>query len=120
MRGDSQGFSLVELLVAMAVLGLAVLAVIRLGAANLVTAGRTETALLGDIVAENAIVETLSSPQPPALGRRVESVINGATRWQVQRLVERTGDPRIIRISVIVRDGDGEPAGSLTAFRGLQ
>lgn len=118
MRGAERGFTLIEVMVAMAVLGLAVLALIRLGAANAATAVHVESATFGDIVAENAIVDALTSPRPPAFGTTSGTVVNAGIDWRVTRRVARTGDPGMMRISVDVRDGSGAPAGSLTAFRG--
>lgn len=101
----------------MAILGLAVLALIRLGAANAVTAGRVETAMLGDIVAENAVVDALTAPDPPVLGTTTGTVVNAGRDWLVTREVARTDAPGLLRISVAVRAAGGEYAGGLTAFR---
>jgi general secretion pathway protein I len=118
MRGREDGFTLIEVMVAMAVLGLAVLALIRLGAANAMTAGRVEDVLLADIVAENAIVDALTQPEPPPLGETSGTVVNAGVNWTVTRQVARTENARLIRISVAVR-GPGGAAGDLTAFRGV-
>jgi general secretion pathway protein I len=116
---DADGFTLVEVMVAMGVLGLAVLALIRLGSANAVTASRLETALFGDIIAENLVVDALTAPQPPAFGATQGVVVNGGLNWTVTQEVARTPNPRLIRISIDVRDASGDSAGSLTAFRGV-
>jgi|SRR3546814_87875 general secretion pathway protein I len=119
MRRGEDGFTLIEVLVAMAVLGIAVLALIRLGTANIATTTHVEAAMLGDIVAENAIVDALTVPQPPPFGTTTGTVVNAGISWTVTRQVARTDDSRTMRISVDVRDPSGAPAGSLTAFRGI-
>jgi general secretion pathway protein I len=118
MRAD--GFTLVEVMVAIGVLGLAVLALVRLGSANIATAGHVETALFGDIVAENAIVDLLTQPQPPAFGETTTTVVNAGLEWTLLRSVERTDDPGLIRLSVVVRDASGAPAGELSAWRAVE
>ncbi len=120
MRRAKTGFTLVELLVAMAVLGLAVLALIRLGTAGVSSATFTRTAMLGDIVAENAVVDAMTQVLPPAYGKTTGTIINAGMQWTVTRIVSRTDDVRLMQISVDVRDADGRAAGSLTAFRGLE
>jgi len=117
---DAEGFTLIEVMVALAVLGLAVLALIRLGAANASTASRVEAATLADIVAENAVVDALTQPQRPAFGRTSGTVVNAGLNWQVAREVARTENPRLMRISVDVRAPDGTAASSLTAYRGIR
>jgi general secretion pathway protein I len=113
----ADGFTLIEVMVALAVLGLAVLALIRLGAANARTASAVEDALLADIVAENAVVDALTAPQPPAFGTTSGPVVNAGRNWIVERTVSRTDDAGLIRISVDVRAADGPGASGLTAFR---
>ncbi|MBW7946525.1 MAG: SDR family NAD(P)-dependent oxidoreductase [Sphingomonadaceae bacterium] len=74
--------------------------------------------LLADIVAENAVVDALTQPEPPALGETTGTVVNAGVNWTVTRQVARTENPRLVRISVAVR-GPGGAAGDLTAFRGV-
>jgi general secretion pathway protein I len=118
MRRAEAGFTLIEVMVAMAVLGLAVLALIRLGAANASTAARVEDVLLADIVAENAVVDALTQPEAPAFGETSGTVVNAGLNWTVTRQVARTENPHMMRISVSVR-GPGGASGALTAFRGI-
>jgi general secretion pathway protein I len=119
MRVRQNGFTLVEVLVAIAVLGLAVLALVRLGAANATTLVRAETAMLADIVAENAVVEALTQPLPPSLGEARQTVVNAGQTWTVVTRVAEAGERGLLRIDVSVEDA-GSSVSSLTAFRSEQ
>lgn len=117
MRSDETGFSLVEVLVALAVLGLALLALLRLNAANAGTAVALERATFGDIVAENALVEALVGKTPPAYGAKMSEARNGSESWQVTRIASRSEQPGIMLIRIDVRDASGNLAASLSGMR---
>ena len=113
----SAGFTLVEVMVALAVFSLAALALIRLEGATI-----RSTALLGDtviaqMVARNVAVEAITAPRAPALGRAGGVEQNGGRSWRWVREVRSTGDPRILRIDVAVLDAAGRPLGRLTMIR---
>ena len=113
----SAGFTLVEVMVALAVFSLAALALIRLEGATI-----RSTALLGDtviaqMVARNVAVEAITAPRAPALGRAGGVEQNGGRAWRWVREVRSTGDPRILRIDVAVLDAAGRPLGRLTMIR---
>ncbi|MEO0501337.1 MAG: type II secretion system protein [Pseudomonadota bacterium] len=77
------GFSLVEVMVAMAILSLAMLALLRLGGVGASTAVETERATIADMVAETALVEALVSKAPPLIGDAVTDIRMGGVAWQV-------------------------------------
>ncbi|MEE4350980.1 MAG: type II secretion system minor pseudopilin GspI [Pacificimonas sp.] len=105
-RGDT-GFTLVEVLVAMAVLSLAVLALLRLGTAHAQSAIAVDRVVRADIVAENALIAATIAPQPPALGTATETVTNLGSAWTVTRTAERTavGGVLLIRVEAVSADG---------------
>jgi general secretion pathway protein I len=115
-RGGS-GFTLIEMMVALAVFALAALALIRLEGATIRGAGILDSALVGQIVARNAAIEAVTDAKPPALGLSSGTEQNGGKTWRWTRTVAPTGDQRILRIDVSVIDGDGRPAGKLTMIR---
>jgi general secretion pathway protein I len=111
------GFTLVEVMVALAVFSLAALALIRLEGATI-----RSTALLGDtiiaqMVARNVAVEAITSPRAPAVGRAAGVEQNGGRAWRWVREVRPTGDPRILRVDVAVVDAAGRALGRLTMIR---
>ncbi|MDF2602745.1 type II secretion system minor pseudopilin GspI [Sphingomonas sp.] len=115
--GRSAGFTLIEVMVALAVFSLAALALIRLEGATI-----RSTALLGDtviaqMVARNVAIDAVTAARPPALGRAAGVEENGGRAWRWVREVRPTGDARILRIDVAVADAQGRQLGRLTMIR---
>ncbi|MGY0504005.1 type II secretion system minor pseudopilin GspI [Luteimonas sp. e5] len=105
-RGWLQGgFSLLELLVALAVFALAVLALLNLGSQGIRAAALAEQRLLADIVAENRAVEAAWLPlaQLQASDAGVEHQDGREWRWRRQLQAMDGGLVRI-RISVAASD----------------
>lgn len=112
------GFSLIELLVALAVFSLAAMALLNLAAENTRTAARVEVRALAAIVAENRAVELLVAPAPPAPGvdEGVEALAGRDWRWR--RTVTATARPEILRIDVEVAEGE-TVAADVSVFRSV-
>ncbi|NBB51524.1 type II secretion system minor pseudopilin GspI [Rhizobium sp. CRIBSB] len=111
-----QGFTLLEVLVALAVFSLMAVALLHLAGENTRSAARVEARVLGGMVAENLAVQAYSLPNPPALGRTEGSLANAGRTWRWIQDVARTDDPGILRIDVRVADADGQVA-DVTLFR---
>jgi general secretion pathway protein I len=121
LRGSAaNGFTLLELMVALAVFSLAALALVRLQSATLKNTGEIETRAMGQIVANNLGVEALTDPVPPPLGKSEGRTQNGGRAWTWTRITKRTDDARIIRVDIAVRDEAGRFGGALTLARALQ
>ena len=116
---DEQGFTLLEMLVALAVLSLAVLALVNLAGENTRTEGAIEERIFAAVVAENRAVEVLTSLQPPALGE-TDGTEQVATRlWLWTRRVSKTPDPDILRVDIAVKPQQaGQVVSEITVFRG--
>lgn len=110
---DEAGFTLVEVMVALAVFSLAALALVRLQGVTIATTAQLDERLLGGIVAQNQATEALLLAPTPGRGEEMA----GGRRWRWQRQVRATADPRLLRIDVLVTDSDGRPAGSATLLR---
>ncbi len=114
-----RGFTLVEVLVALAVFSIAAIALVNLQGASVGTAAAVEARMLGGIVAENLAVEAMTDPTPPPVGKTDgRSEMGGrAFLWQrsVARLPETDG---ISRIDLAVTTAEGEPVSTLTVYRG--
>lgn len=121
MRPAEQGFTLVEILVALAVLSISAVALLNLAGENTRTAAAMETRTLAAVVAENRAVEALIAPAPPAVGRAGGADRLADREWRWLRLVSRTADPQILRIDVLVQAPDARrTAADVTVFRGPQ
>ena len=69
-----QGFTLIEMMVALAVFSLAALALLRLQGATVSSTAVIETRALGQIVANNLAVEALTDAVPPPLEKAKASL----------------------------------------------
>lgn len=116
-RSAEHGFTLVEIMVALAVFSLAVLALVRLQGATIRGAGLVDETLVAQIVARNVALDAITEVGPPAPGRVTGAETNGGRTWNWTRLVSPTGDPRVVRIDVEVANRAGQVVGRLTAVR---
>lgn len=117
MSDRSAGFTLIEMLVALAIFSIAALALIRLDAATVRTSADVATRTMGQIVAQNIAVETITDPAAPAVGRAVGTTENGGRSWVWARTTSRTADPALLRVDVAVTDPQRRFAGALTVVR---
>jgi general secretion pathway protein I len=115
-----RGFTLIEMMVALAVFSLAALALLRLQGATVSSTAVIETRALGQIVANNLAVEALTDAVPPPLGKSEGVTENGGRKWRWSRTTKRTADVRIVRIDIGVVDEFGRPGGALSLARTAQ
>ena len=115
-----RGFTLVEVLVALAVLAIVLGATLRgLGLASRTLAEQRERMLAG-WVAENVLNEALLAPRWPQIGELDSETRFAERRWHWQLRTQATSDPDLRRLDVSVRSADGStPVSSrLSGFRG--
>lgn len=101
-RRGTRGFTLLEMLVALAVFSLAALALLRLEGATLRSTAALDDKALAQLVARNMAVEVMTDPAPPVLGTATGAEINGGRRWAWTRTTSRTDDARLLRIDIAV------------------
>jgi general secretion pathway protein I len=111
------GFTLLELLVALAVFSIAALALLRLDAVAVSTAADLRAKEGSMLVAENEAARLATDPGNPPLGLTSQSLVNGGRTFLVRRSVVRTPDPRLVRIDLFVSEGQGSPGSTLTMVR---
>jgi general secretion pathway protein I len=116
-RPGERGFTLIEMLVALAVFSLAALALLRLEGATVSTTALLQDQALAQVVARNLAVEALTDPRPPAFGATRGEAVNAGRNWRWTRFVGRSPEPRIQQIRVEVRSERGPAAANLTLFR---
>lgn len=119
-RPQERGFTLIEMLVALAIFSLAALALLRLGGATATNSARLQTQGLAQIVARNIAVDTMSDPEPPVFGTATGELVNAGRRWRWTRTTARSPEARIQQIEIGVAPAEGGPGrASLTIFRRL-
>jgi len=113
-----QGFTLIEMLVALAIFSLAALALLRLGGATAANSARLQEQAIAQMVARNVAVETLTDPAPPAFGVQTGAAVNGGRRWLWTRTTARSPEARIQQIRIEVANPAGGPGrANLIVFR---
>jgi general secretion pathway protein I len=116
MSGE-RGFTLIEVLVALAIFSLAALALLRLQGVTLANSGALQTQAIAQIVARNVAVETLTDPVAPSLGVSGGAEVNAGRRWRWTRKASLAGEGGLQRIEIGVIDDSGHVVAGLMVFR---
>lgn len=118
MRHAEAGFSLVEMLVALAVFSLAVLALLNLSGQNARTALVVEEQVLAGVVADNVAAESLLAPAGALAGPGEGREHAGGRDWQWRRRPVPTAVAGLVRIDVDVSvAGEARVVASRSVFR---
>ncbi len=96
------GFTLLEVLVALAIFALVAASVLTATARSLQTASRLEEKTLAMWIADNQLVELQLSKNPVAEGRDQGEVDFAGRRWQWQSEVQTTREPDMRRVTLWV------------------
>lgn len=116
-RARADGFTLIEVMVALAVFSLAALALLRLEGATLRSTGVLQSTLLAQMVARNVAIEAVTDAQPPVNGASGGVEQNGGRTWRWTRQVSDTGAADVLRVDVAVADERGAVLGRITMVR---
>ena len=116
MRNEA-GFTLIEILVALAVFSLVALALIRLETASITGAAVLDRTLVANMVARNVALDAVTQAQLPTAGQSAGVEADGGRAWRWTRTVAPTGDARIVRIDVAVAGPNGQVLGRATMVR---
>lgn len=112
---DRAGFTLLEVLIALAVFGLAALALLNLTGENTRSAARVEARTWAGIVADNLAVEATLAPALAEGAAEGTAPLAGRS-WRWTRTVAPTAVGDIQRVDIRVFDDDG-PAAERVVFR---
>jgi len=113
----ARGFTLLEVLIALAVVALALLALTRTATLQIRDFDALRERTLAGWVAANVLAETrLAAPLPPT-GRSDGHVEFASRQWRWTRDVSTTADPEVRRIDIQVFAGDEkDPTGNISGF----
>ncbi|MBS7662984.1 type II secretion system minor pseudopilin GspI [Pseudomonas lalucatii] len=98
----SAGFTLLEVLVALAIFALVAASVLSASSRSLQTASRLEDKTLAMWIADNRLTELQLADEPVADGRDAGELQFAGRRWQWQSEVRPTSEPSMRRVTLWV------------------
>lgn len=111
-----RGFTLLEVLVALAVLALALGALIKGGAENATNAGYLRDKTFAQWIAMNEIARMQLEPAWPAVGERKGTEEMAGREWRWEAKVSETFDETVRRVDVKVRGLEDDPDTSVATL----
>jgi len=110
----ADGFSLIEVLVAMTILSVAAVALTETAEQHAARLQHLETVLIADTVAANRLVELRLSAQEANVSKTVEMADK---LWRLETRLAATSDPELAQVSIEVFSPDSTaPVSKLTGF----
>ncbi len=104
----ADGFTLLEVLVALAIFSLAALTLLRMTGASLSQTADLDQRFERQVVAQNLAAEILTDPRAPSLGEARGSVENFGRTFTWVRRAELIGDNNsLMRVDIAVSEGGG-------------
>ena len=122
MRWRNSGFTLIEILVALAILAIAMAALTQASGSNTANASYLRDRALGMWIAENQLVDMQISEEWPRIGSKTGSTEMAGHRWHWKTLVEKVADEttqqylRAVTIEVRVNETQKTPSATLQGF----
>lgn len=103
----ARGFTLLEVLVALAIFALVAASVLTASARSLQTAARLEDKTLALWIADNQMIELQLEEPPPGVGSRQGRVEYAGRSWQWQARIADTVHPALRRVELwVARNGE--------------
>lgn len=116
----SGGFSLLELMVALAIFGMAVVGLLNLSGESARTAMVLEERALAAVVAENQAIEATLAPASAIRAPANGQVMLGGRSWEWQRQSLPAGAAGLLRIEVRSAAGQMQEVASLSMLRSAE
>ena len=117
---NERGFTLLELLVALAIVSIAALTLLRLDAFAIRSAGDLNERTVAQIVVHNHAIMLLTDLHSPVVGQKILTRSNAGMTWQVEQTVATTADPSLLRIDLVARRETSRAQAALTIIRPIQ
>jgi len=105
-RQRSSGFTLLEILVALAIVSVVLASLVNLAAQASHNAGYLERKTLAHWVAMNQMAQLQATRAHPPKGRKQGKETLGGIEWQWQRSVKPTPDRQVVQVEFVVGQGD--------------
>lgn len=116
-----RGFTLIEVVIALAVVALALLALVRTAGLGARALAHERESTLAHFVAANVLAEVRIAREFPGVGRREGRAAMGMREFRWELVVQGTQEPSIRRLDVRVFDAAGAedaPIASMSGFAG--
>lgn len=117
-----RGFTLLEVLVALAIVSVIMVALVRSAGLGATALSRQRDLTLAGFVAANVLTEARVASGAPQPGRRAGRARMGPREWRWELLVQPSPEPAILRLDVRVYadETDDSITASLVGFAGVR
>ena len=116
---DNRGFTLLEILIALAVLAVAMGAIIKASSDFTGSHAHLQARTMANWVARNVLVEFQVNGEWPRVGERKGTMEMGRSEWDWLARISQTEEAELRRIDVEVRPADSDSENPLTTLSGF-